>query len=71
MGIDAETLDICAIKVTTNATNDDLILPALLAQIRMKERIGTVGEDGGYDKKRKRHSVTARRHAGPSFGSTI
>jgi hypothetical protein len=62
LGIDAETLDIRAIEVTTNAIGDAPILPALLAQIPMNERITTVGGDGAYDTK-KCHAVIAKRHA--------
>jgi Transposase DDE domain len=62
LGIDAETLDIRAIEVTTNAIGDAPILPALLAQIPTNERITTVGGDGAYDTK-KCHAVIARRNA--------
>lgn len=52
MGIDAETLEIRAIEVTTNAIGDAPVLPVLLAQIPTDERIATVGGDGAYDPKK-------------------
>jgi hypothetical protein len=52
LGIDAETLEIRAIEVTTNVIGDALILPALLAQIRKRERIATVSGNGAYDTKK-------------------
>ena len=47
--IDAETLDIRAIEVTTNAIGDAPTLPALLAQIPQDEQILSVGGDGADD----------------------
>lgn len=49
IGIDAETLDIRAIEVTTNANGDGQTLPDLLAQIPEDETILSVGGDGAYD----------------------
>lgn len=49
LGIDAETLEIRAIEVTTNAIGDAATLPDLLAQIPTAERITIVGGDGAYD----------------------
>ena len=63
MDIDAETLEIRAIEVTTNAIGDAPILPVLLAQIPTDERIATVGADGADDTK-KCHAAIAKRHAG-------
>jgi len=51
IGIDAETLDIRAIEVTTNAIGDAPTLPDLLAQIPADETILSVGGDGAYDTK--------------------
>lgn len=62
LGIDAETLEIRALEVTTNAIGDAPVLPALLAQIPPDERIATVGGDGAYDT-RKCHAAIAGRHA--------
>ena len=49
LGIDAGTLDIRAIEVTTNAIGDAPTLPVLLAQIPGDEQILSVGGDGAYD----------------------
>jgi hypothetical protein len=66
LGIDAETLEIRPIEVTTNAIGDAPILPALLAQIPTHERIATVSGDGAYDTK-KCHAAIARRMPMRSF----
>ena len=60
LGIDAETLEIRAIKVTTNAIGDAATLPDLLAQIPTAERITIVGGDGAYDTKKCRAAIAAR-----------
>tara|TARA_R110000782_G_scaffold268047_1_gene364007 strand:- start:14434 stop:15090 length:657 start_codon:yes stop_codon:yes gene_type:complete len=62
IGIDAETLDIQAIEVTTNAIGDAPVLPDLLAQIPKDEKISSVGGDGAYDTK-KCHAAIAEREA--------
>ncbi|SES15712.1 Transposase DDE domain-containing protein [Sphingobium sp. YR768] len=62
IGIDAETLDIRAIEVTTNAIGDAPVLPDLLAQIPKDEKISSVGGDGAYDTK-KCHAAIAKREA--------
>lgn len=62
LGIDAETLDIRAIEVTTNAIGDAPVLPDLLAQIPADELIISVGGDGAYDT-RKCHAAIAGRDA--------
>ena len=62
LGIDAETLDIRAIEVTTNAIGDAPVLPDLLAQIPEDEPISSVGGDGAYDT-RKCHAAIAARDA--------
>ena len=62
IGIDAETLDIRAIEVTTNAIGDAPVLPDLLAQIPADEQIRSVGGDGAYDTK-KCHAAIAERDA--------
>lgn len=64
IGIDAETLDIRAIEVTTNANGDGQTLPDLLAQIPEDEPILSVGGDGAYDT-RNCHAVIAKRGADP------
>lgn len=62
IGIDAETLDIRAIEVTTNGQGDAPVLPNLLAQILADEKISSVGGDGAYDTK-KCHAAIAERDA--------
>lgn len=64
LGIDAQTLDIRAIEVTTNAVGDAQTLPALLAQIPDDEAILTVSGDGAYDT-RGCHKAIAERSADP------
>lgn len=60
LGIDAETLDIRAIEVTTNAVGDAPTLPGLLAQIPKDERILTMGGDGAYDTRACHAAIAAR-----------
>jgi IS5 family transposase len=62
LGIDAETLEIRAIEVTTNAIGDAPVLLELLAQIPEDEKISSVGGDGAYDT-RKCHAAIAERDA--------
>jgi IS5 family transposase len=62
LGIDAETLEIRAIEVTTNAIGDAPTLPDLLVQIPDEEIILSVGGDGAYDT-RKCHTAIAGRGA--------
>jgi IS5 family transposase len=64
IGIDARTLDIRAIEVTTNAIGDAPTLPGLLAQIPTDETIVSVGGDGAYDT-RDCHAAIAGRGAEP------
>jgi len=49
LGIDAQTLEIRAIEVTSNAIGDAPMLPELLAQIAADEPIESVCADGAYD----------------------
>ena len=62
LGIDAETLEIRAIEVTSNRVGDAQVLPDLLNQIPRDERIDSVSADGAYDTKRS-HSAIAERDA--------
>ena len=62
LAIDAETLEIRAIEVTTNAIGDAPTLPDLLAQIPAGEKIISVGGDGAYDT-RNCHAAIAGRGA--------
>jgi IS5 family transposase len=64
LAIDAGTLDIRAIEVTTNAIGDAPTLPDLLAQIPNDETILSVGGDGAYDT-RDCHAAIAGRGADP------
>jgi hypothetical protein len=66
LGIDAETLEIRAIEVTSNAVGDAPMLVSLLAQIPPTEALATVTTDGAYDTK-ARHAVVARRGATAIF----
>ena len=60
MEIDAETLQIRAIEVATNAIGDAATLPDLLAQIPTNERITIVGGDSAYDTRKCRAAIAAR-----------
>ena len=51
LGIDAKTMEIRAIEITTNEASDAPVLPDLLAQIPLNERIATVSADGADDTK--------------------
>jgi hypothetical protein len=62
LGIDAETLEIRAVGVTSNNVGDAPILPDLLAQIPDTEPIASVSGDGAYDTKAC-HASIASRHA--------
>ena len=49
LGIDAQTLEIRAVEVTSNAIGDAPLLPELLAQIAPEEAIANVTADSAYD----------------------
>jgi hypothetical protein len=49
LGIDAQTLEIRAIEVASDAVGDAPMLPELLAQIVPSEPIASVSADGAYD----------------------
>lgn len=51
LGIDAETMEIRAVEVTTNSVGDAPMLPALLGQIDPTEALLSVSADGAYDTK--------------------
>ena len=57
LGIDAQTLEIRAIEVTSNSIGDAPVLPALLAQVSTP--IGTVSGDGAYDTKACHAAIAA------------
>ena len=63
IGIDAETLEIRAIEVTSSSVGDAPMLPELLEQIPPDESIATVSGDGAYDTKGCHAAIAARRAA--------
>jgi hypothetical protein len=62
IGIDAETLEVRAVEVTTSNIGDAPMLPELLNQIPADQTIGSVTADGAYDTRRC-HDVIAARNA--------
>jgi IS5 family transposase len=60
LGIDAQTLEIRAIEVTSNAIGDAPMLPELLAQIPEDEAIASVCADGAYDTRGCRDAIALR-----------
>ena len=62
LAIDAESLEVRAIEVTTNDVGDAPMLPELLNQIPVDEVIKSVSADGAYDTKNC-HDAIAKRGA--------
>ena len=60
IGIDAKTLQICTVQLTTNHVSDSQVLEDLLAQIPLDEQINSVYTDGAYDTKRCRQVIADR-----------
>ena len=60
IGIDAETLQIRAVQLTTNNVSDSQVLGDLLDQIQKDEQINSVYTDGAYDTKQCRHFIADR-----------
>lgn len=60
LGIDAETLEIRAIEVTSSRVGDAPILPDLLDQIPGDQPIGLVTADGAYDTRACHEAIAAR-----------
>jgi Transposase DDE domain len=60
LGIDAETLEIRAIEVTSNEIGDAPMLPELLKQIPEEEPIAAVSGDGAYDTKGCHQAIAER-----------
>ena len=58
--IDAETLQIRAIQLTTNNVSDSQVLGDLLDQIPQDEQIDSVYTDGAYDTKKCRQVIADR-----------
>lgn len=59
LGIDAQTMEIRAIEVTSNSVGDAPMLPELLAQIASTTTITTVTGDGAYDTKACHAAIAA------------
>ncbi|RDF61003.1 IS4/IS5 family transposase, partial [Acinetobacter baumannii] len=51
IGIDAETLQIRAVQLTTNNISDSQVLGEILGQIPLDERVDSVYTDVAYDTK--------------------
>lgn len=60
LGIDAFTLEIRAMEVTDNSIGDAPILPGLLDQIPVGERIASVSGDGAYNTKDCHEAIASR-----------
>ena len=60
IGIDAETLQIRAVQLTTNNVSDSQVLGDLLEQIPPNEQIDSVYTDGAYDTKLCRQVISDR-----------
>ncbi len=60
IGIDAKTLQIRAIQLTTNNVSDSQVLGDLLYQIPQDEQIDSVYTDGAYDTKQCRQVIVDR-----------
>ncbi len=60
IGIDAETLQIPAVQLTTNNLSDSQVLSDLLDQVPLDEPIHSVYTDGAYDTKKYRQVITDR-----------
>ena len=60
LGIDAQTLEIRAVEVTSNTIGDAPMLPELLAQIAPDEAIASVTADGAYDTRSCRDAIALR-----------
>ncbi len=58
IAIDAETLQIRAVQLTTNNVIDSQVLGDLLYQIPLGEQIDSVYTDGAYDTKRCRQVIS-------------
>lgn len=60
LGIDAETLEVRAVEVTSSNIGDAPMLPELLDQIPPNQHIGTVTADGAYDTRKCHEAIAAR-----------
>ena len=60
IGMDAKTLQIRAVQLTTNNVSDSQVLGDLLDQIPLDEQIDSVYTDGAYDTKQCRQVIADR-----------
>ena len=60
LGIDEETLEICAVEVTSSNVGDAPMLPELLDQISPDQEISTVIADAAYDTPECHHAIADR-----------
>lgn len=60
IGIDAKTLQIRAVQLTTNNVSDSQVLGDLLEQIPLNEQIDSVYTNGAYDTKQCHQVITDR-----------
>lgn len=60
IAIEAETLQIRAVQLTTNNVSDSQVLEDLLSQVPLDERIDSVYTDGAYDTKHCRQVILNR-----------
>ena len=60
IAIDAKTLQISVVQLTTNDVSDSQVLEDLLAQIPLDEQIDSVYTDGAYDTKHCRKVILDR-----------
>lgn len=63
IGIDAKTLQIKKVQLTTNNVSDSQVLGYLLNQMPLGEQIDSVYTDGAYDMKQCRQVIAERPHA--------
>ena len=59
IGIDEETLEVCAVEVTSSSIRDAPMLPEFLDQIAPGQEIGSVTADGAYDTRKCHEAIAA------------
>lgn len=62
IGVDAETLEVRAVEVTTSNVGEAPRLPELLNQIPPDQDIGSATADGAYDTRKCHDAIAERRH---------
>ncbi|SFK88642.1 Transposase DDE domain-containing protein [Loktanella salsilacus] len=60
IGIDEQTLEVRAVKITGSNTGDAPMLPYLLNKIPRNQQIGSVTADGAYDTRRCQNAIADR-----------